>query len=211
MTPPTADQLDHLIGHTDHRALTPDEAAALRDGVQRLRAQLAGAGAAVRRAPSGAYVTQLRRQAARADRYRAAWQNARRRAQQQHSIVERYRAEHLATLTTRAEQAEARIIALIPCIERVLAATGRMVEHWADAGSTGNTEWQNDMWTELHRSADALAATFAGEPVPVNVPDGACGAYAARHGAACARPKDHPEAYHRDASDRVYWLAEAQP
>jgi hypothetical protein len=34
---PTAEQLDHLIGHTDHRALTPDEHAALRAGVQALR------------------------------------------------------------------------------------------------------------------------------------------------------------------------------
>ncbi|MFB7907669.1 hypothetical protein ACFC1T_14650 [Kitasatospora sp. NPDC056076] len=62
MTPPTAEQLDHLIGHTANRALTPDEHALLRDRVQRLRAQLAGTGAAVRRAPSGTYHQQVTQQ-----------------------------------------------------------------------------------------------------------------------------------------------------
>ncbi|MFJ9771176.1 hypothetical protein ACIRVF_08025 [Kitasatospora sp. NPDC101157] len=38
---PTAEQLDHLIGHTDHRPLTADEHAALRAGVRQLR-DLAG-------------------------------------------------------------------------------------------------------------------------------------------------------------------------
>jgi hypothetical protein len=80
MTPPNAEQLDHLIGHTDHRSLTPDEHARLRAGIQQLRASLAGTGAALRRAPSGAYVNQLQQQAARASRYRSAWHNARRRA-----------------------------------------------------------------------------------------------------------------------------------
>ncbi|MFD7413502.1 hypothetical protein [Kitasatospora purpeofusca] len=111
----------------------------------------------------------------------------------------------------RAEQAEARITDLTPHIERLLAATGCMVEHWADATGTGNTEWCNDMWAELHRASDALAATLVGEPLPLNIPEGACGAYAPRHGAVCARPKEHAEAYHRDAKDRVYWLAEARP
>ncbi|MFB8242015.1 hypothetical protein ACFC58_36320 [Kitasatospora purpeofusca] len=170
--PPTAEQLDHLLGTTDRRRLTAEEAAFLRAGVRQLRASLAGAGAAVRRAPTGAYHQQVVR---------------------------------------RAEQAEARIADLTPHIERLLAATGRMVEHWADAASTDNTEWRNDMWTELHQSADALAATLAGDPLPLNIPDGACGAYAPRHGAVCARPKDHTEAYHRDAKDRVYWLVEAGP
>ncbi|MFD5916193.1 hypothetical protein ACFVYP_06965 [Kitasatospora sp. NPDC058201] len=81
VNPPTAEQLDHLIGHTDHRPLTPDETALLRAGVRQLRASLAGAGAAVRRAPSGAYVAQLQQQAARAERYRSAWLSARRRAE----------------------------------------------------------------------------------------------------------------------------------
>ncbi|WP_327679543.1 hypothetical protein [Kitasatospora sp. NBC_00458] len=39
--PPTAEQLDHLIGHTDHRPLTPDEHALLRAGVRLLREQQA--------------------------------------------------------------------------------------------------------------------------------------------------------------------------
>lgn len=103
--PPTAEQLDHLLGTADRRRLTTDEAALLRAGVRQLRASLAGAGAAVRRAQAGAYVAQLQRQAARANRYRAAWQSARRRASQQRDIVERYRADHIAELTRAVEAA----------------------------------------------------------------------------------------------------------
>jgi hypothetical protein len=168
---------------------------------------------------TSAYRQQLAQLARRASRYRAAWHNARYRAvvfsdaldktiataQQGCNVL----AGMALDLVARAEQAEARIAALTPCIERVLDATGCMVEHWADANSTGNTEWRSDMWSELHRSADALGTTLAGEPVPVNVPDGACGAYAPRYGAVCGRPKDHPEAYHRDAKERVYWLTDA--
>ncbi|MGW2371738.1 hypothetical protein [Kitasatospora sp. NPDC001683] len=128
---PTADQLDHLIGHTANRALTPDEHALLRDGIRALRAILAGSleatlSATLGRPSLGTYHQQVvkqlataedelgqwRRQGRRTERYRAAWQNARRRARQQHAIVERYRAEHLATLTTCAGQAEARIAAV---------------------------------------------------------------------------------------------------
>lgn len=98
---PTAEELDHLVGHADHRPLTADEHALLRAGIRQLRASLAGAGAAVRRASDSAYHQQVieqrdkaraglrdaedelsawRRQNRRADRYRAAWQNARSRA-----------------------------------------------------------------------------------------------------------------------------------
>ncbi|MFF2954316.1 hypothetical protein ACFVVU_23600 [Kitasatospora sp. NPDC057965] len=104
MPPLTTEQLDRLLGTADRRRLTPDEAAALRAGVRQLRAQLAGAGAAVRRAPSGAYVVQLQQQAARASRYRAAWQSARRRAARQDTTVDPYHADHIAELT-RAVQA----------------------------------------------------------------------------------------------------------
>jgi hypothetical protein len=58
-SPPSAEQLDHLIGHTDHRPLTPDEHAALRVGVRQLRASLAGTAAALRRASSGAFHQQV--------------------------------------------------------------------------------------------------------------------------------------------------------
>ncbi|MFE6866031.1 hypothetical protein ACFVFS_05705 [Kitasatospora sp. NPDC057692] len=66
-TPPTAEQLDHLIGHTSNRALTPDEHAALRSGVRQLRASLAGTGAALRRASSGAYHRQVVQRAEQAE------------------------------------------------------------------------------------------------------------------------------------------------
>ncbi|MFE6868338.1 hypothetical protein ACFVFS_17450 [Kitasatospora sp. NPDC057692] len=125
-------------------------------------------------------------------------------------FVENHRSS-LSAYHDRAEQAEAHIATLTPHVERLLTATGRMHEHWADATSTGNTEWRNDMWQELHRASDTLAAVLAGEPLPLHVPDGACGAYAARHGAICARPAGHPKAYHRDAKDRVYWLADDTP
>lgn len=43
MSAPTPEQLAHLIGHADHRALTPTEAAALRAGVADLQRRLAAA------------------------------------------------------------------------------------------------------------------------------------------------------------------------
>lgn len=69
-TTPNAVQLDHLVDTAGRRRLTPDENAALRTGVRQLRASLAGAGAAIRRAPSGAYHQQVVQQLAdeRADR-----------------------------------------------------------------------------------------------------------------------------------------------
>ncbi|MFG3050347.1 hypothetical protein ACGFZP_05235 [Kitasatospora sp. NPDC048239] len=97
-TAPSADQLDHLVDTASRRRLTPDEDAALRAGVRQLRASLAGAGAAARRAPTPTYLAQLQQQAARAGRYRTAWQSARRRASQEHGIVDRHRADHIARL-----------------------------------------------------------------------------------------------------------------
>jgi hypothetical protein len=41
------DALDHLIGHTDHRALTPTEHAALRKAIAALRSQLKNAATAL--------------------------------------------------------------------------------------------------------------------------------------------------------------------
>ncbi|MFH8380665.1 hypothetical protein ACH4E7_06945 [Kitasatospora sp. NPDC018058] len=138
MTPPTSAQLDHLIGHTANRALTPDEHAALRDGIQALRASLAGTGTALRTAPSGAYHRQVveqlraaedelgrwRRQGRRADRYRAAWLSARQRAEaygegilqrceDRDTVYSWLRTAQAATATAvdRAEQVEARIAA----------------------------------------------------------------------------------------------------
>ncbi|MFD7410138.1 hypothetical protein [Kitasatospora purpeofusca] len=67
VTPPTAPQLDALLGTADRRRLTTDEAALLRAGVRQLRASLAGAGAAVRRAPSGAYHQQVVHRAEQAE------------------------------------------------------------------------------------------------------------------------------------------------
>ncbi|MFJ9448190.1 hypothetical protein ACIRRH_41200 [Kitasatospora sp. NPDC101235] len=61
---PTPEQLDHLIGHTANRALSPDEHALLRAGVQRLRAALADAlstalGIALNHIPDGPLPTVL--------------------------------------------------------------------------------------------------------------------------------------------------------
>ena len=44
---PTIDQLRHLIGHTDSRALSPTEAARLRAGVEHLIASQAGLAAQI--------------------------------------------------------------------------------------------------------------------------------------------------------------------
>lgn len=49
MSTPTSEQLDHLIGHADHRPLTPVEAAALRAGVADMRRRLNAAEAVIRR------------------------------------------------------------------------------------------------------------------------------------------------------------------
>jgi len=40
--PPSIDQMRHLIGHTEHRALTPAEAGRLRAGIEHLAASQAG-------------------------------------------------------------------------------------------------------------------------------------------------------------------------
>jgi hypothetical protein len=143
---PSAEQLDHLIGHTDHRALTAEEHAALRAGIQQLRASLAGTGAALRRAPSGAYVTQLRQQAARADRYRGAWQSARRRAADNRSSCDTLQAaaecwaNDLARLghdqMKRAEQAEARVAELTANLAPTEDALTRVLHALADVRAT---------------------------------------------------------------------------
>ncbi|MGW0631852.1 zinc finger domain-containing protein [Streptomyces sp. NPDC002758] len=47
--PPTVDQIRHLIGHTERRALSPAESARLRAGVEHLIASQAGQAAQVTR------------------------------------------------------------------------------------------------------------------------------------------------------------------
>ncbi|MFG3228141.1 hypothetical protein ACGF07_25615 [Kitasatospora sp. NPDC048194] len=98
---PTAEQLDHLIGHTSGRALTPDEHAALRAGVRALRAVLAGSleatlSATLGRPSLGTYHQQVVKQLATAEDELAQW---------------RQRAFREADYRERAEQAEARIAA----------------------------------------------------------------------------------------------------
>lgn len=57
---PSAEQLAHLIGHADHRPLTPVEAAALRAGVADLHRRLAAATAVTARRTNRARLAEAR-------------------------------------------------------------------------------------------------------------------------------------------------------
>lgn len=84
--PPTADQLDHLIGHTSNRALTPAEHEALRAAVNLMRtrgdafatAALGDHGNMIR-GTMGGYLTQLKQQLTVAEEELALWRRQRAR------------------------------------------------------------------------------------------------------------------------------------
>lgn len=86
MTVPSFEQMQHLIGHADHRVLTSDESAALRAGVRALQewdetassGPLGAHGSMVGRTMSG-YLAQLKQQLAAAEDELALWRRTRAR------------------------------------------------------------------------------------------------------------------------------------
>lgn len=79
--PPTADQLDHLIGHTSNRALTPVEHEVLRAAVAMLRnrGEVLGSHGNMIHSTMGGYLTQLKQQLTAAEEELALWRRQRAR------------------------------------------------------------------------------------------------------------------------------------
>lgn len=65
-------------------------------------------------------------------------------------------AVYLMQVELEDRDAKADLAAQRPFIDRLLAAQGRMLEHWADASAEPTMVCRNAMWAELHAAAHAL-------------------------------------------------------